>query len=110
MLAGHPSRISFFISLVWEACPLNSSYCLLIICTEPLARGYPAPPLAPKGGKLYDAWYHKQVTLRGVSWFGFNNAQGGPDGLWAGGSKAATDFGAIAYQLKLLGELLFKVP
>jgi hypothetical protein len=40
-----------------------------------------------------------------VSWFGFNNAQGGPDGLWAGGSEAATDFGAIAYQLKLLGEL-----
>lgn len=41
-----------------------------------------------------------------MSWFGFNNAQGGPDGLWAGGSEAATDFGAIAYQLKLLGELL----
>jgi hypothetical protein len=77
----------------------------VLIFADPLARGYPAPPLAPKAGKLYDAWFHKPVELRGVSWFGFNNAQGGPDGLWAGGSEAATDFGAIAYQLKLLGEL-----
>lgn len=80
----------------------------LFIPAAPLARGYPAPPLAPKVGELYDAWFHKPVTLRGVSWFGFNNAQGGQDGLWAGGSEAATDFGAIAYQLKLLGELLLE--
>uniref|UniRef100_A0A383VF90 Glycoside hydrolase family 5 domain-containing protein n=1 Tax=Tetradesmus obliquus TaxID=3088 RepID=A0A383VF90_TETOB len=87
-------------------CPKNAR----VFSYQPLARGYPAPPLAPKAGKLYDAWFHKPVVLRGVSWFGFNNAQGGPDGLWAGGSEAATDFGAIAYQLKLLGFNTIRLP
>lgn len=35
--------------------------------------------------------------------FGFNVGMGMVDGLWAGGSAAATDFGLIAYQLRLLG-------
>jgi hypothetical protein len=57
-----------------------------------------------KDGAIQDAWYHKPVQLRGISWFGFNNLQGGVDGLYAGGSAAATDLQAIVYQLKLLGE------
>lgn len=80
-----------------------------VSAADPLQRGYPAPPLAPTNGRLYDAWYHKKVVLKGVSWFGFNNEQGMVDGLWAGGSSAATDFQAVVYQLKLLGEWL-KLP
>jgi hypothetical protein len=32
------------------------------------------------------------------------------DGLWAGGSEAATDFAAIAYQLRLLGYNAARLP
>lgn len=39
----------------------------------PLARGYPAPPLAVNGSELVDTWSWKKVTLKGVNWFGFNN-------------------------------------
>jgi hypothetical protein len=35
--------------------------------------------------------------------FGFNVPMGVVDGLWAGGTDLATDFGKISYQLKLLG-------
>eukprot|EP00878_Enallax_costatus_P027272 GHUV01029339.1.p1 GENE.GHUV01029339.1~~GHUV01029339.1.p1 ORF type:complete len:405 (+),score=112.96 GHUV01029339.1:130-1344(+) len=77
---------------------------------DPLQRGYPAAPLAPKNGRLYDAWYHKKVVLKGVSWFGFNNKQGMVDGLWAGGSSAATDFQAVVYELKLLGFNTVRLP
>lgn len=44
----------------------------------PLARGYPAPPLAVNGSDLVDTWSWRKVTLRGVNWFGFNNE------VWSG--------------------------
>jgi hypothetical protein len=43
------------------------------------------------------------VSIRGINWFGFNVGMGMVDGLWAGGSAAATDFALITYQLRLLG-------
>lgn len=42
----------------------------------PLQQGYPRPPLYVKDGQLRDAWRQELVTLRGLSWFGFNNQQG----------------------------------
>lgn len=41
---------------------------------------------------------------------GFNVAMGVVDGLWAGGTDLATDFGKIAYQLKLLGYNAIRLP
>jgi aryl-phospho-beta-D-glucosidase BglC (GH1 family) len=42
--------------------------------------------------------------------FGFNVAMGMVDGLWAGGTDLATDFGKITYQLKLLGYNAVRLP
>lgn len=42
-------------------------------------------------------------SLRRTCRFGFNVGMGMVDGLWAGGTAAATDFALITYQLRLLG-------
>lgn len=78
---------------------------LLTGCAGNLARGYPAPPLSPKGSQLFDAWHHQPVTLRGVAWPGFNQQPPGLEGLKVGGTAMeSTDLNAITYQLKLLGK------
>lgn len=72
---------------------------------DSLPRGYPAAPLSPQGSRLLDAWQHQPVTLKGISWPGFNRRPAGLEGL--GGAQSAmeaSDFRAIVYQLKLLGE------
>lgn len=42
--------------------------------------------------------------------FGFNNGQGAVDGLWAGGTDAATDFLESVRQLQLLGFNAVRLP
>lgn len=42
--------------------------------------------------------------------FGFNVGMGMVDGLWAGGTEAATDFALIAYQIRLLGYNAVRLP
>eukprot|EP00775_Hariotina_reticulata_P004256 gene4256-4507_t len=83
-------------------------------CTPPAytppARGKPAPPLKTNNWKIVNAVTGKRVIIRGLNWFGFNVPMGMVDGLWAGGSKAATDFSAIAYQIKLLGYNAVRLP
>lgn len=66
-------------------------------------RGTPPPPLAVSSGTLINSRNQRQVSIRGINWFGFNVGMGMVDGLWAGGSAAATDFALITYQLRLLG-------
>ena len=46
-----------------------------------LARGWNG--LRVSGSDLVDSKGHV-VKLKGVNWFGFNNKQTAPDGLWAG--------------------------
>jgi hypothetical protein len=66
-------------------------------------RGTLPPPLKTLGSRILNARNNKVVSIRGINWFGFNVGMGMVDGLWAGGSAAATDFSLIAYQLRLLG-------
>ncbi len=42
--------------------------------------------------------------------FGFNVGMGMVDGLWAGGTEAATDFALITYQIRLLGYNAVRLP
>lgn len=56
-----------------------------------------------EGSNLINSRNNKQVAIRGINWFGFNVGMGMVDGLWAGGTAAATDFALITYQLRLLG-------
>lgn len=48
--------------------------------------------------------------IRGINWFGFENGQTSPDGLWIGGSSMATDLNTIAYRLKLMGFNSVRLP
>ncbi|KAI8476261.1 MAG: hypothetical protein J3K34DRAFT_272387 [Monoraphidium minutum] len=102
--------------LAWKAAAAalagNYTYCPKdpVHPYAPLERGYPAPPLAVNGSDLVETWGWKKVVLRGVSWFGFNNEGGMVDGLWVGGSRADTDFHALAYQIKLLGFNAVRLP
>ncbi|KAF6263154.1 glycoside hydrolase superfamily [Scenedesmus sp. NREL 46B-D3] len=73
-------------------------------------RGTPPPPLDIRRGKLVDRLSRRPVTIRGLNWFGFNVDMGMVDGLWAGGSDAATDFSKIAYQLRMLGFNAVRLP
>jgi hypothetical protein len=59
--------------------------------------------LTIEGSSLINSRNNKVVSIRGINWFGFNVGMGMVDGLWAGGSAAATDFALITYQLRLLG-------
>jgi hypothetical protein len=51
-----------------------------------------------------------QVHLKAFNWFGFDNGQTAPDGLWAGGSVFNTDFAHIVYQMQLLGFNAVRLP
>jgi aryl-phospho-beta-D-glucosidase BglC (GH1 family) len=66
--------------------------------------------LATRGNRLVNAATGAPVALRGLNWFGFNVGMGMVDGLWAGGHAAATDFGLIAYQIRLLGYNAVRLP
>lgn len=66
-------------------------------------RGTPPAPLQVEGSTIINAHNNKVVSIHGINWFGFNVGMGMVDGLWAGGSAAATDFALITYQLRLLG-------
>jgi aryl-phospho-beta-D-glucosidase BglC (GH1 family) len=81
----------------------------------------PPPPAATSGGgpppavKLLDDQFvtingGSPVYLKGYNWFGFNNGQTAPDGLWAGGNVMNTDFKWVIYQLQLLGFNTIRVP
>eukprot|EP00879_Flechtneria_rotunda_P005895 GHRR01006201.1.p1 GENE.GHRR01006201.1~~GHRR01006201.1.p1 ORF type:complete len:485 (+),score=144.84 GHRR01006201.1:175-1629(+) len=73
-------------------------------------RGTPPPPLKMVGNRLVNALNNKHVSIRGINWFGFNVGMGFVDGLWAGGTAAATDFALITYQLRLLGYNAVRLP
>ena len=70
----------------------------------------PANPLVIKDGKILDSKTGKSVSIKGISWFGFNNKATMVDGLWAGGAQAATDFAMIVYQYQLLGFNTIRLP
>lgn len=73
-------------------------------------RGQPAPPLAAAGSRIIDAKTRHPVYIKGINWFGFNVDLGMLNGLWAGGTDAATDFSKIAYQLSQLGFNAVRLP
>jgi hypothetical protein len=75
---------------------------------QPPLRGVPPPPIQVEGNRLLAAG--KPLQIHGLNWFGFNVPMGVVDGLWAGGTDLASDFGKIAYQLKLLGYNAVRLP
>ncbi|KAK9833321.1 hypothetical protein WJX81_006148 [Elliptochloris bilobata] len=63
----------------------------------------PPPAIARAAdGRLLTA-EGKEVRIRAVNWFGFNNGQTMVDGLYAGNFTQVGDFATIVYRLQLLG-------
>lgn len=77
------------------------------ISCKPITR---LDPLEIFGTTIRGSTSKKNVTLRGINWFGFNNGQTTVDGLWAGGTSFATDFYTIVYKLRLLGFNSVRLP
>ena len=81
-----------------------------MLIAEPPPRGTPPSALKMKGHRIVNKKNNNEVLFRGINWFGFNVGMGMVDGLWAGGTEAATDFALITYQLRLLGFNAVRLP
>jgi aryl-phospho-beta-D-glucosidase BglC (GH1 family) len=66
------------------------------------------PSLSIKDGHFLSG--NVRFSFHGINWFGFNNKQTMVDGLWAGGSSAATDFLQMIQTIKLLGFNAVRLP
>lgn len=69
----------------------------------PPPRGRPADPVELRDDRFARTKDNATVHVKAVNWFGFNNHQTVLDGLYSGGSAAASDMAAITWQLRLLG-------
>ena len=50
------------------------------------------------------------IVFKGVNWFGFDDGNTGPDGLWAGSTSLTTDFANIVLRIKALGFNAVRLP
>lgn len=65
--------------------------------------------MTTRGNKIINS-QGKEVILRGINWFGFNNQQTMVDGLWNNTSPVAYDFATIVYRMRLLGFNAIRLP
>jgi len=92
------------------AAPIARDACPALSYTPPTRAAW-AKPLAPMGVSGNQLMANsKRLAIKGINWFGFNVGMGMVDGLWAGGNDYATDFGKIAFELKLLGYNAVRLP
>ena len=50
------------------------------------------------------------IEFKGVNWFGFDDGNTGPDGLWAGSNSLTQDFANIMLRIKALGFNAVRLP
>ena len=50
------------------------------------------------------------IVFKGVNWFGFDDGNTGPDGLWAGSNSLTQDFANIVLRIKALGFNAVRLP
>lgn len=77
--------------------------------------GVPPPPIRTNGEDQLITEEGRQVHLRGVNYFGFNNHQTMLDGLWAPPDmdlkpQTVADMATVTYQLSLLGFNAIRLP
>lgn len=73
-------------------------------------RGHSPSPLHVRDRFLARKSDNVPVTIRGYTYMGFQNGQTAPDGLWAGGPAADTDFAYVIYQTRVLGFNAVRLP
>ncbi|DBB06710.1 TPA: hypothetical protein ACH3X1_012211 [Trebouxia sp. C0004] len=65
--------------------------------------------LTTSNGQITD--YNGNVILfKGLNWFGFDDGNTGPDGLWAGSNSLTQDFANIMLRIKALGFNAVRLP
>lgn len=50
------------------------------------------------------------IVFKGLNWFGFDDGNTGPDGLWAGSTSTTLDFANIMLRIKALGFNAVRLP
>ena len=50
------------------------------------------------------------LVFKGLNWFGFDDGNTGPDGLWAGSTSTTLDFANIMLRIKALGFNAVRLP
>lgn len=83
-------------------------FACLLLCASTVAVSQLLPPLQIRNQQFFAG--ARPFAFQGLNWFGFNNKQTMVDGLWAGGSSAATDFSTIVESIRLLGYNSIRLP
>ncbi len=83
---------------------------LAVLPAAVTAGGRPPAPVTTRDGIFVTTTTGAEVHFKAYNWFGFENGQTAPDGLWTGGSVYNTDFQHIVYQLQLLGFNAVRLP
>lgn len=73
-----------------------------------LQHGALAGKLSIRGNQVLEDG--KPITMHGINYFGFNNAQTMVDGLWAGKTSLTKDFSTQVYRQQLLGFNAVRLP
>nr|QOL01204.1 putative extracellular protein TR9_013c [Trebouxia lynnae] len=68
-----------------------------------------AAGLTTSNGQITD-FDGNMIVFKGVNWFGFDDGNTGPDGLWAGSNSITQDFANIVLRIKALGFNAVRLP
>ena len=68
-----------------------------------------AAGLTTSNGQITD-YNGNVIQFKGLNWFGFDDGNTGPDGLWAGSSSLTQDFANIMLRIKALGFNAVRLP
>jgi len=68
-----------------------------------------AAGLTTSNGQITD-YNGNVIVFKGLNWFGFDDGNTGPDGLWAGSTSLTQDFANIMLRIKALGFNAVRLP
>ncbi len=68
-----------------------------------------AAGLTTANGQITD-YNGNVIVFKGLNWFGFDDGNTGPDGLWAGSTSLTQDFANIMLRIKALGFNAVRLP
>ena len=68
-----------------------------------------AAGLTTRNGQITDL-DGNALVFKGLNWFGFDDGNTGPDGLWAGSTSTTLDFANIMLRIKALGFNAVRLP
>ena len=114
---------SSFIDFQPVAITVNGNSCAIIIDSNVTMEPLPNITSSPTGGAATESaagltTRNGQITdldgnvlvFKGLNWFGFDDGNTGPDGLWAGSTSMTLDYANIMLRIKALGFNAVRLP